>query len=175
MRKILTLISVFLIAVLCACGSPVQTESSGQPSLSARPEAAAEGKYKGKYICISCMSSYEYFTDHRIGFIKACQELGVEYEYLAPMENDIDSMKKYFEYAIEEKADGIVVFGASDELKGMIDKAWDAGIPSVTIDGDINDSKRIAFVGTGNENAGEKGAQIAIRELGTKGKVAILT
>lgn len=171
MKRFLLFLSAFIIIILCSCGS--DATASPEASFSAPHESETPGK--GKYICISCMSSYEYFTDHRIGFLKACQELGVEYEYLAPMENDIETMKQYFEYAIKEEVKGIVVFGASDELGKMIDKAWDAGIPSVTIDGDIKDSKRIAFVGTGSESAGERGARIALRELGSKGNIAILT
>lgn len=172
MKNTFAIILAFMILMLCACAAPEASDSSSMPEAS---ESADVSDKRGKYICISCMSSYEYFTDHRIGFIKACQELGVDYEYLAPMENDINSMKGYFEYAIEKKVDGIVAFGASDELTGMIDKAWRAGIPTVTIDGDVKNSKRIAFVGTGNETAGEKGAKIAISQLGVSGNVAILT
>ena len=103
------IICLFLI-VSCVPAQP-ETTDSVQPSETAvdKPQRRSDEKY----VAISCMSSYEYFTDHRIGFTKACQELGVDFEYLAPMENDIEAMKKHFIDAIDQEVEGIVVFGAS--------------------------------------------------------------
>lgn len=175
MKKTIPLIFILIICLLFAAScAPAEEPAPPQATDLQATEAPAQCSGE-KYVAISCMSSYEYFTDHRIGFTKACQELGVDFEYLAPMENDIEAMKDHFRAAIEEQVEGIVVFGASDELKEMIDLAWEAGIPCVTIDGDIENSRRIAFVGTDSENAGEFSAQIAIRELGPQGKIIILT
>jgi len=169
---IIVLIICLFFVVSCAAA---EKESLSAEKTDIQPTEKPAQVNDERYVAISCMSSYEYFTDHRIGFTKACQELGVDFEYLAPMENDIEAMKDYFRYAIEENVDGIVAFGASEELKEMIDLAWGAGIPCVTIDGDIENSRRIAFVGTDSENAGEFCAEIAIRELGPRGKIIILT
>ncbi len=177
MKKLIypLLILIIICSILLVSCIPEKPESTEIQPTAAPVEEKPQPKSDEKYVAISCMSSYEYFTDHRIGFTKACQELGVDFEYLAPMENDIEAMKKHFNDAIDQQVDGIVVFGASDELGEMIDLAWEAGIPCVTIDGDIEDSKRIAFVGTDSENAGEYSAEIAIRELGPSGKIIILT
>ncbi|MBR4080151.1 MAG: substrate-binding domain-containing protein [Christensenellaceae bacterium] len=176
MKKLLypLLILIICLFLIVSC-VPAQPELMDSVPTAEPSSVMLQPRSDEKYVAISCMSSYEYFTDHRIGFTKACQELGVDFEYLAPMENDIEAMKKHFFDAIDQGVDGIVVFGASDELGEMIDLAWEAGIPCVTIDGDIEDSKRIAFVGTDSENAGEYSAQIAIRELGPKGRIIILT
>jgi ribose transport system substrate-binding protein len=80
-----------------------------------------------------------------------------------------------FEAAIAEKPAGIITFGAEDSLLPVINKAIDEGIPVVTVDGDIKNSKRIAFVGTGNYNAGVLGGRKLGEVLGGKGKVVILT
>jgi ribose transport system substrate-binding protein len=85
------------------------------------------------------------------------------------------SMITAFEAAIAEKPAGIITFGAEDSLLPVINKAIDEGIPVVTVDGDIKNSKRIAFVGTGNYNAGVLGGRKLGEVLGGKGKVAILT
>ena len=80
-----------------------------------------------------------------------------------------------FEQAIAQKPAGIITFGAENSLLPVINKAVEAGIPVVTVDGDIPDSKRVAFVGTGNYNAGYLGGTKLAEALGGKGKVAILT
>jgi ABC-type sugar transport system substrate-binding protein len=64
------------------------------------------------------------------------------------------AMINAFEQAIAEKPDGIITFGAEGVLQPVIDKAVDAGIPVVTVDGDVSASKRIFFVGTGSYDAG---------------------
>jgi ribose transport system substrate-binding protein len=68
-----------------------------------------------------------------------------------------------------------VVVGFEDTLGPIIDKAIDAGIPVVTVDGDVPNSKRIAFVGTGNYNAGYQGGQYLAKAIDGKGKVALMT
>src|SRR5690606_2368350 len=48
------------------------------------------------------------------------------------------------------------------------------GIPLVTIDSDAENSKRLAYVGTDNIEAGRVGGREMIRQIGTEGKVAII-
>ncbi len=164
-------IAVLLIMVLllAAC-----TQISDAPEASSTA-SGTDTHTEEKYIAIYSMAGYDYFTDHKMGFIRAGEAMGVETEYIGPDENNIDAMKDCFLYAISEQAAGIIVFGASDSLSEMIDTAADAGIPVVTVDGDIKGSKRIAFVGTNNEAAGETGGTELIRIMGETGEVAILT
>jgi ribose transport system substrate-binding protein len=51
----------------------------------------------------------------------------------------------------------------------------EAGIPVVTVDADLPDSGRMAFVGTGNYNVGLQGGAMIGKLLNGTGKVAILT
>ena len=87
----------------------------------------------------------------------------------------MNAMIAAFEQAIAKKPNGIVCVGFEDTLGPIIDKAIEAGIPVVTVDGDVPNSKRIAFVGTGNYNAGYQGGQYLADAIGGKGKVAIMT
>jgi len=101
--------------------------------------------------------------------------MGVKTKYVGPPDYDINAMVTAFEAAIAEKPAGIITFGAEDSLLPVINKAIDEGIPVVTVDGDIKSSKRIAFVGTGNYNAGVLGGRKLGEIIGGKGKVVILT
>lgn len=127
------------------------------------------------YIGVYCLGNLEYFYDHKIGLEAAGKMMGVKTKYVGPPDYDINAMITAFEAAIAEKPAGIITFGAEDSLLPVINKAIDEGIPVVTVDGDIKNSKRVAFVGTGNYNAGVLGGRKLGEALGGKGKVAILT
>jgi len=127
------------------------------------------------YIGVYCLGNLEYFYDHKIGLKAAGEMMGVKTKYVGPPDYDINAMVTAFEAAIAEKPAGIITFGAEDSLLPVINKAIDQGIPVVTVDGDIKNSKRVAFVGTGNYNAGFLGGTKLGEALNGKGKVAILT
>lgn len=159
--------------VCCLLSSCVKTASYESPIRETGQEAAQ--KNTQHYVAIYSMSSYDYFTDHIIGFLKAGEDLQVNAEEIGPDENDIEAMKECFMYAIAKNVNGIVVFGANPELKELIDMASEAGIPVVTVDGDVKDSKRIAFVGSSNSNVGILGGKLIAEELQYSGEVGILT
>lgn len=138
-------------------------------------KAASVAEKDELYIGVYCLGNLEYFYDHKIGLEAAGKMMGVKTKYVGPPDYDINAMITAFEAAIAEKPAGIITFGAEDSLLPVINKAIDEGIPVVTVDGDIKNSKRIAFVGTGNYNAGVLGGRKLGEVLGGKGKVVILT
>ena len=85
--------------------------------------------------------------------------MGVKTEYVGPAEYDMSAMVTAFEQAIARKPAGIIVVGFESSLNAIVDKAVDAGIPIVTVDADLPGSKRVAFVGTGNFQAGYEGGK----------------
>lgn len=172
MKRIMLLLVVSsMLFILAGCADTVKNDNSDTVN-ETYPTVI---KNEEKYVAIYPSSAYEYFTDHKIGFFQAGKELGVETEYLGPQDNNIYAMIECMEEAISQKVSGIVLFGAGEELAPYVDKAYDAGIPVVTVDGDISNCKRIAFVGTGNFKAGKIGGEIAVKELNGSGKVIIFT
>lgn len=156
MKKILSMVLVLMLA-LCAT-SFAESDKSDQ-----------------LYIEVACNSNLSYFYDHMLGCETAGEELGVRTEYVGPAEYDIDGMIAAFETAIAKQPNGIVVIGFEDTLGPVIDKATEAGIPVITVDGDVNDCSRICFVGTGNYNAGYTGGQYLAEAIGGKGQIALMT
>jgi ribose transport system substrate-binding protein len=139
--------------------------------------AAAPKKDVSKqlYIEVSALGSLDYFYDHKLGMEMAGKALGVKTEYVGPAEYDMAAMVTAFEQAIAKKPNGIVVVGFEQSLNAIVDKAVKAGIPVVTVDADLPGSKRIAFVGTGNYQAGFEGGQKMASLISKKGKVALMT
>ena len=127
------------------------------------------------YIEVSALGNIDYFYDHKLGMKLAGEALGVQTEYVGPAEYDMNAMITAFEQAIAKQPDGLVIVGFEPSLDPIVDKAIEAGIPVVTVDADLPTSKRIAFVGTGNFNAGVTGGNKLADLIGGKGKVAVMT
>jgi ribose transport system substrate-binding protein len=140
--------------------------------------ANAETKTKPSdqlYVEVSALGSLDYFYDHKMGLQEAGKAMGVKTEYVGPAEYDMSAMITAFEQAIARKPAGIIVVGFEPSLNAIVDKAVGAGINVVTVDADLPGSKRIAFVGTGNLQAGYEGGKKLSQLIGGKGKVALMT
>jgi len=152
----------FLTALLALC------------ALAGRPATAAPAPKDQLYIEVSALGNLDYFYDHKMGMEMVGKELGVKTEYVGPAEYDMNAMVAAFEQAIAKKPSGLVVVGFEPSLNAIVDKAVSQGIPVVTVDADLPGSKRMAFVGTGNFNAGVVGGTKLANLVGGKGKVAIM-
>jgi ribose transport system substrate-binding protein len=160
MKRIISLIlALIIMAALAVCVSAA---------------VGTEDRSNQLYIHVTMYSNQPYMYDHLIGTELAGKELGVKTEYIGPAEYDINGMIAAFEQAIAKKPDGIIVSGFETTLGTTIDKATEAGIPCVTVDGDVPNSKRIAFVGTGNYEAGRQVGQLLSDNIDGKGKVALM-
>jgi ribose transport system substrate-binding protein len=157
-------VGMFAAFVLWGCNRPAAT-----------PQGAAPNTSDQLYIEVSALGSLDYFYDHKLGMKLAGEALGVKTEYVGPAEYDMAAMIAAFEQAIAKRPQGIVVVGFEPSLNSLVDKAAAAGIPVVTVDADLEGSKRIAFVGTGNFEAGVKGGEKLAALVDGKGKIALLT
>ncbi len=105
-------------------------------------------------------------------------ELGggkVTVERFAPVKSDAVEQAQIIESLIERKVDGIAIsVNDADALKETIDKAVAAGIPVVTFDSDAPKSKRVSYYGSPNYKSGKQMGEYLVKNMGTKGKIAIL-
>lgn len=159
------LCSLLVVAVLASCAPATQA-----PATQAQPATSNE-----EYIYVSAMGNLEFFNAHKYGWKWAGEALGVKTTYIGPPDADINAQVAAFDQAIAKKPAGIVVFAFDPVITPEINKAWEAGIPVVTILGDMPDSKRIAYVGSHQYDLGFVGGTKLAEALGGKGEVAILT
>jgi ribose transport system substrate-binding protein len=128
------------------------------------------------YVEVSALGNLDYFYDHKLGMKLAGELLGVRTEYVGPAEYDMTAMITAFEQTLAKKnLKGVVVVGFEPALIPIINKTVDSGIPVVTVDADLPESKRVAFVGTGNYQAGYEGGTKLASLIGNTGKVALMT
>lgn len=168
MKRVYPLMFGFLLLLL-----PFLACSGGKET--AVDREASQGKRPDVYFEISALGSASYFYDHKEGLRLAGEHFGVETQYKGPSDLNIQAMIQAIELAVARKPAGIMVVGFEESLNNAVNKAVDAGIPVVTLDSDLPNSKRIAFVGTGNYDAGFRGGAKLAELVGGRGKVAILT
>jgi ribose transport system substrate-binding protein len=155
--------------------------SVGRIRITQRPTFTLEVKPPAKksdqlYVEVSALGNLDYFYDHKLGMRMAGEVLGVKTEYVGPAEYDMPAMITAFELTLsKENLMGIVVVGFEPALAPSINKAIAAGIPVITVDADLPQSNRLAFVGTGNVKAGYTGGMKLADLIGRKGKVALMT
>ena len=133
------------------------------------------GARRDLYIMVSALGANSYFTDHKLGLQLAGEHLGVQAEYKGPPDLNMQTMVQAIEIAVARKPGGILVIGFEESLNDAVNKAVEAGIPVVTLDSDLPNSDRFAFVGTGNYGAGYTGGKKLGELVDGRGKVALLT
>jgi ribose transport system substrate-binding protein len=168
-RKIWQMVGVLLVLSMLAACAP-QAAATQAPAAQAPADTSKE-----LYIFVSAMGNLEYFNALKYGWAWGGKSLGVQAEYVGPAEIDANAEAVALDQAIARKPAGIAVFAWDPVLTPGINKAIEAGIPVVTICGDAPDSKRIAFVGSSQNQLGFIGGMHVAEALGGKGKVAILS
>ena len=134
------------------------------------PDTASE-----LYIFNLCMRNIEFFDVHIEAFELAGQLLGVKTMVMGPSAYDTPAQISSMKASIAMNPAGILIFPPGPELGPVINQAIEAGIPVVTICGDVPGSKRIAFVGINQYEVGVVGGEYLAKILNEKGKIGILS
>jgi ribose transport system substrate-binding protein len=192
-RKVSLVLCVLLVLalVLSACGGGGASSSSSSDSKqesssssdSSAPKSAEEKKesvsepekYSIGVILMALNSDYWHMVE--AGSIIAGKELGAEVTVVGPnAESDVTGQIAMVEDLLAKKVDAIVLSRNDPQaLLPVCQKAKDAGIPVVTIDGDIADPKlRDSFIGTENVDAAKEAGKFIASKLQSGDKAAII-
>jgi ribose transport system substrate-binding protein len=161
MRKALLCVAVVAVGIAAACGGGNTQKAPDRLRFMIIPKAL----------------DLPVFNYAKVGAERQAKEYGnVEILWNAPTSADQLKQKEILESAITQRVDGIAISSLNgDFLTDTINKAIDAGIPVTTWDSDAPKSKRYAFYGVDDYAAGRIMGDEAVRLLGGKGKVAIIT
>ncbi len=101
---------------------------------------------------------------------------GVKIITKAPEGTAVQQQIEIMENLISMKVDGIALCATDPTaLRPYLNKAVEAGIPTICFESDMSESKRYAFMGTDNYNAGVHLGHVVGRELNGSGKIIICT
>ena len=157
------IVTLPLLAGVTACGGASQPAGGGQQTL--------------RFAVIPKSLDLPVFDYAKTGAEREAKRLGnVQVLWNGPTNADQLKQKEILESFITQRVDGIAISCLNGPfLADSINRAIDAGIPVVTWDSDAPTSKRIAFYGVDDYASGRIMAEEAVKLLGGKGKVAIIT
>jgi len=138
---------------------------------------AKAAKKDETYIWLCAVTAIAFWIDGRKGFEAAGKSLGVNTEFMGPVEYDAVAQLRVLEEVMVKKPAGIMIFPADHQsLNEPMKRAMKMGIPVVTVNHDVNDNNaRYGFIGPDNRGIGRKGGEIAAKIMKGKGKVAFMT
>ena len=185
MKKKISVLSVVVLAILVimftfsACAStPLQASAApanqGSAEASSAPaQSQSSSAEKETYVWACQYNSLPLFVNSDyVGLDLAAKELNVEVKKIGPQEIDMPAMVAAIEQEIPKKPAGMMVVGWDASLATAIEKVYNAGIPVITVDADVPESKRIAFVGVDTYDAGyQQGLQAATKFADKTGNV----
>jgi len=138
-------------------------------------EEPVEEEIKPKLVLISHVYSNPYWQQVRLGAEKAAGERGVIIDFQGPESASVEEGIRLIKMAYAARVSGIIAYVQDEtQYNDVIDRVIEGGIPLVIVDSDAENSKRLAYVGTDNVEAGRVGGREVIRQIGTEGKVAII-
>jgi ribose transport system substrate-binding protein len=161
-------------AILAACALAVAAcHRAATPASGAAAPARTE-----RYATVVFLSGSEFFNWAYAGMRDAARMLGphVQVELRGPAEWDASLEARTLEELTARRIDGVAITAAeANAVVPAIDKAIATGISVITFDSDSPGSKRLAFVGTNNYNAGWAAGKAMAEWLGGTGEVGIST
>ena len=168
-----TLLGLMLPLAFVACGG------SGKDAAKA-PAAAAGGK-TFTIAMIAKSSTNPVFLSGRQGAEAAAAELSKEHgvtvkiDWLTPPNEDGAVQAQRIAEAVNSGANAILL-SASDagKVTGAVNEAVDRGVPVMTFDSDVPNSKRFSFYGGDDVKMGVQVMEELAKQLGGKGKIAII-
>lgn len=176
-RSLLTLAGLTLIGTLvvgCDKKAPDTAPDPGKTSAS-----GGGGTKKIKIVYIPKQTGNPYFDSIIEGFKKAQQELGYDFDTVAPATGDATSQIPFIKQQVQKHVDAIAISANSpDAIKPALMEAMKAGIKVITLNSDIpgnEDGREAAILPMDFARTGESQVALMSELLGGKGEFAILS
>ena len=119
---------------------------------------------------------HPFFEDCRIGAEEKANELGVNFEWVAPQTGDPAIQVQMIEDLVRRQLNAIVISpNEPTSVEPVIADAISKGILILTFDSDSENSERLMYIGTDNKSAGRTEGETLVELIGGSGKIAIIT
>ncbi|MFT4029162.1 MAG: sugar ABC transporter substrate-binding protein [Protaetiibacter sp.] len=183
MKRIAIVAALLLAAALAACSAPAQPGASASSDSGSGFQLADYIKADAEngtlnYTVIGNDLSVPYDQTLKVGGEAAADATGATVDFTGPATGKAEDQVALMQTLITQaKTDGIVVAATNvNSLKPVMDAAYDAGIPVISIFTDQPNSKQLAFVGQDNEATGRLlGEQLLTFLDGKQGDVVVVS
>ncbi|MDO5399545.1 MAG: substrate-binding domain-containing protein [Eubacteriales bacterium] len=149
MKKLIALLLTLAMALsLAACGAAPAAPETKAPEAPAATEAPAADAPAEElhFVYVSPLLSHPIWLIAKNGFDAACQELGIQGDWVGPQGISAEEMAQLVDTAVAQGADAII--SQSICPVAPLQNAIDEGIPVLLVDGDHDDlDGRLAYLG----------------------------
>jgi ribose transport system substrate-binding protein len=182
---LLTIISILAVIVMftggCAPQAAAPAETAKTGAITQVGKIGGSDRANQEYVWISQYSNLPLFVERVYPGLDAFgRDFGVVVRKAGPTAVDLAAYIATVEQECARKPAGIIVVGGWDPaLTEPVNKCIDMKVPVVVTDGDLFQSRRLAYVGTDWYNLGVRMAEVQIKEHQAKGlksgKVAVIS
>ncbi len=128
-----------------------------------------------EYVMITTAVTMPMYVNHdQAAFKKWGEKMKVKVSILGPAEWDVPAQINTIEEVIGTKPTGLLINGTDPAIAQVINKAVEAGIPTVVYDSDVPNCNRHAFLGTDWYEIGQMQGEEMARLINGKGKIAYM-
>lgn len=172
------IIFILLAAVLLwACEPPPRNGGTTGPRIHTADKFITSDQVMPgeEYVMVTTAINLPLYVNHdQKAFKQWGERMGVVTSILGPSEWDVPSQIATIEQVIPGKPAGLLINGTDPGIAQVIQKAVEAGIPTVVYDSEIPHSNRHCFIGSNWYEMGRLQGERMVKLIGGKGKVACM-
>lgn len=165
--------SLLILLAVFGCELPPRQNATTSSATAVSQTQTALGEEE--YVMVTTAVTMPMYVNHdQAAFKRWGAKMGVKVSILGPAEWDIPAQINTIEEVLGTRPTGLLINGTNPAIASVIDKAVDAGIPTIVYDSDIPQSRRHAFLGTDWYQIGQMQGEEMVRLTGGKGKIAYM-
>jgi simple sugar transport system substrate-binding protein len=139
-------------------------------------QAGTKSPASYKFVIVSHATAVPFFVPVRKGVEEAGKLLGVDVSFTGPPGFDVGRQVEFIKAAIAAGVDGIgTTMPNPDAFNDVVAEAMDKGIPVIALNADAPKSRRLAYIGQGNYEAGRSMGKEITKLLPNGGPVVLCT
>jgi ABC-type sugar transport system substrate-binding protein len=163
------------LCFLLSCELPPKNKDEGTQNAAITTVKDVQVNPNEEYVMVTTAINMPMYVNHdQAAFKRWGKKMGVKTAILGPAEWDVPAQIETIEQVIASRPAGLLINGTDPGITQAINKAVDAGIPTVVYDSDIPGSKRHAFLGTDWYQIGQMQGEEMVKLIGDKGKIAYM-
>lgn len=166
----IALAGALMCAVLAGCGSGAPDSSGGGDDADA---AAASNTEQKTYYYVAAGLGQSYSYDMIIGLKHAAAQYNVKIVPMGADDWNSQVANAALEQAVAMKPDGIITAAWDAGMNPGIEKAMEAGIPTVLVEAHSGNEGNV-YIGLDNVDAGRETAQVLLDMAGDSGKLLVM-
>jgi len=172
-KRVLAIVLIAFVAVFLTrfVASVIQTDS-----FVAQLNGSYSNELEKKHI-IFIAQQYDnpFWKQMEQGAQAIANQYSMEIQYIGPSTNNVQEQLKLLQKAIASSPDAIIAQGIEEpQYIDLIARAFAKNIPVVTVDMDAPQSKRIAYIGTDHQLAGQQMAELVLQQVNSRTQIGVI-